>query len=165
MKIEHLPETREAETGLSYREVADVLRLVRESAPMGRVDIRIGELRLSLTRRTGAAPAAQSAPVEPAAASGPAAAPAPSPARPASTSGTPVTAPMLGVFYRAASPDAPPFVQVGDVVGENDTVGLIEAMKLFTPIPAGIAGRVAEVLVDNGALVEHRQPLILIAPA
>jgi acetyl-CoA carboxylase biotin carboxyl carrier protein len=76
--------------------------------------------------------------------------------------GTPVTAPSVGVFWRAPSPGAPPFVDVGARVGPADAIGIIEIMKLMKPIPAGLAGVVTAILVDNGATVEHGQPLVLV---
>lgn len=75
-----------------------------------------------------------------------------------------VKAPMLGTFYRAPSPGADPFVDVGDQVSADDTVCLIEVMKLFNSIPAGVSGRVSEILAEDGAMVEHEQPLIRIEP-
>lgn len=73
-----------------------------------------------------------------------------------------VTAPMLGIFYRAASPGESPFVQPGDQVGPDDTVCLVEVMKLFNSVKAGVAGTVETILAENGTLVEYGQPLILI---
>ena len=81
---------------------------------------------------------------------------------PAAT-GTPVVSPSVGLFWRAPSPDAPPFVEVGSRVGPEDTVGIVEVMKLMTPVAAGTAGVVSAVLADNGAMVEHGQALVLIA--
>jgi acetyl-CoA carboxylase biotin carboxyl carrier protein len=77
----------------------------------------------------------------------------------------PITAPMVGTFYRAPAPDAPPFVSEGDVVQPGQTVCIIEAMKLFNEIQSEVAGRVARILVENGSPVEYGQPLILIEPA
>jgi acetyl-CoA carboxylase biotin carboxyl carrier protein len=76
-----------------------------------------------------------------------------------------VTAPMIGTFYRAPSPEAPPFVEVGSHVAPDTTVGLIEAMKVFTSVTAGTAGEVVEILVDSGQFVEYGQPLLRIRPA
>jgi acetyl-CoA carboxylase biotin carboxyl carrier protein len=73
-----------------------------------------------------------------------------------------VRAPMLGVFYRAPEPGAPPFVQVGQTVGAKDTVGLIEVMKLFNQVPAGVDGRIVDIRVQDAAFVEHGQVLIVI---
>ena len=76
-----------------------------------------------------------------------------------------VRAPMVGTFYRAPAPDAPPFCSVGDTVSADDTVCLIEVMKLFNSIAAGIDGTVVEIRADNETRVVHDQPLILIEPA
>lgn len=73
-----------------------------------------------------------------------------------------IRAPMLGTFYRAPSPGAKPFVEVGDKVAPHDTVCLVEVMKLFNSIKAGASGVVVKFLVENGAMVEHGQPLLLI---
>jgi len=77
----------------------------------------------------------------------------------------PIVAPMVGTFYRAANPDAPPFVQEGDAVEVGQTVCILEAMKLFNEIQSEVAGRVVSVLVENGAPVEYGQPLFLIDPS
>jgi acetyl-CoA carboxylase biotin carboxyl carrier protein len=74
----------------------------------------------------------------------------------------PVLSPMAGVFYRASSPDTPPFAQEGDHVNHGDTVGLIEAMKLFNEIPAPASGTVLRFLVENEARVEADQPVMII---
>jgi acetyl-CoA carboxylase biotin carboxyl carrier protein len=75
-----------------------------------------------------------------------------------------ILSPMTGVFYRTASPDVPPFVEPGDRVEEGQAVGLIEAMKLFSEIPADRSGRVIEILVPNGQLVSQDDPLIVVDP-
>jgi acetyl-CoA carboxylase biotin carboxyl carrier protein len=76
----------------------------------------------------------------------------------------PVAAPMVGTFYRSASPDAPPFVNEGDVVDEGQVVCIIEAMKLFNEIQAEKRGRIASILVENASPVEYGQPLFLLDP-
>ena len=70
-----------------------------------------------------------------------------------------IKSPMVGTFYMSSSPDTPPFVKVGDPVGPDTTVCIIEAMKVFNEIPAEIAGRIVAVLAENGAPVEFGQPL------
>ena len=75
-----------------------------------------------------------------------------------------VTAPLLGTFYRAPAPDAPPFVEVGSVVEPDDTVCIIEVMKLMNNVRAGRRGRVARICAENAALVEFGQTLVLIEP-
>jgi acetyl-CoA carboxylase biotin carboxyl carrier protein len=71
---------------------------------------------------------------------------------------------MVGMLYRAPTPDAPPFVKEGDWVEEGRTVCIIEAMKMFNEIPADFSGRLVRVLVENGTPVEYGQPLFLIDP-
>jgi acetyl-CoA carboxylase biotin carboxyl carrier protein len=73
-------------------------------------------------------------------------------------------APMVGTFYRAPHPDAPPFVQVGDRIQKRQKLCVIEAMKLFNEIEADITGTLVKVLVDDAAPVEYDQPLFLIDP-
>jgi len=73
-----------------------------------------------------------------------------------------VVAPMLGTCYRAPSPGAKPFVEVGDKVRPDDTVCLVEVMKLFNSLKAGVAGTVEKILFENATLVEYGQPLVLI---
>lgn len=73
-----------------------------------------------------------------------------------------IKAPMLGTFYKAPKPGAPPFVEVGQVVVEDDTVCIIEVMKLFTTIKAGVQGRIVKALADDGQMVEFDQPLFLV---
>lgn len=75
-----------------------------------------------------------------------------------------VECPMTGTFYRAPAPDAPPFVKVGGGVGADDTVCLVDVMKLFTSVPAGVAGTVVEICAENEARVEAGQPLMWIDP-
>jgi len=76
-----------------------------------------------------------------------------------------IRAPMLGVFYRAPAPGEKPFVEVGQRVHADDTVCLIEVMKLFNTIRAGVDGEIVNILVDNGGLVEFDQPIIFLKPS
>ena len=75
-----------------------------------------------------------------------------------------VRAPNLGLFYRSPKPGAAPYVLVGEEVSENTEVCLIEVMKLFTPVVAGVNGVVRNICVDDGALVEYDQPLFYVEP-
>jgi len=79
--------------------------------------------------------------------------------------GAGVTAPSVGVFYRAPSPGAPPFVEIGDLVQADTTVCILEVMKLMNPIPAGTAGTVVAIHVANAEMVEKGQALLTITPA
>jgi len=76
-----------------------------------------------------------------------------------------IKTPMVGTFYRAPSPQLPPFVNVGDVVKEGQTVCLIEAMKLMNEIKAERPGKVVKILVENGQPVEFDQPMFELEPA
>jgi acetyl-CoA carboxylase biotin carboxyl carrier protein len=76
-----------------------------------------------------------------------------------------VTAPMVGTFYRAPSPDAPPFVEIGSMVRKGQPLCIIEVMKLFTTIAAEHDGRIAQIGADNAELVEYGRTLFVIEPA
>ena len=76
-----------------------------------------------------------------------------------------IKSPMVGTFYRSASPEKGPFVKVGDSVGEDDTVCLIEAMKLFNEVKAEVNGRIVKVLVEDASPVEYGQVLFLVEPS
>ncbi|ASW58007.1 hypothetical protein CIK06_25465 [Plantactinospora sp. KBS50] len=84
-------------------------------------------------------------------------------AEPPAVAGTVLGSPMVGTFYRAAAPTDAPFIEVGDPVEEGQTVGIVEAMKLFNPIVAECAGTVAEILVGNGEPVQFGQPILRLA--
>ena len=75
-----------------------------------------------------------------------------------------IPSPMVGTFYRASAPDAPPFVDVGDRVKPGQVVCIIEAMKLMNEIESEVSGRVARILIENGASAEYGQPLFEIEP-
>jgi acetyl-CoA carboxylase biotin carboxyl carrier protein len=92
----------------------------------------------------------------------PAAAAAPAMPVVAAPQGHVVTSPMVGTFYRAPSPGADPFVQVGDTVKEGQTICIIEAMKLLNEIESDKSGVVKEILVENGQAVEYGQPLFVV---
>jgi acetyl-CoA carboxylase biotin carboxyl carrier protein len=75
-----------------------------------------------------------------------------------------IRSPMVGTFYAAANPESPPFVKVGDRVGPDTTVCIVEAMKVFNEIPAECSGRIAAVLTQSGDPVEFNQPLFRVDP-
>lgn len=77
----------------------------------------------------------------------------------------PIKSPMVGTFYRSASPDKPPFVKVGDTVDAGSPVCIIEAMKLFNEIESDVKGKVVKVLVEDASPVEYDQPLFLVDPS
>jgi acetyl-CoA carboxylase biotin carboxyl carrier protein len=108
-------------------------------------------------------PTAPAAPPQPATPAALPAAPAEA-AAPAVATGV-IESPMVGTYYSSSSPDVPPFVSVGTAVQADSVVCIIEAMKVFTDIPAGVSGTIAEVLVKNGQAVEFGQPLFRVRPA
>ena len=83
---------------------------------------------------------------------------------PAKTNQIKVTAPIVGTFYRSSSPDKPAYVEVGDVVKKGQVLCIIEAMKLMNEIESETAGKIVQILVDNGTPVEYEQPLFVIEP-
>lgn len=90
--------------------------------------------------------------------------PAP-PSAPASTTRVAFESPMMGVFYRSQAPTDPPLVSVGDVISVGQTVGLIEAMKVYSELPSEVAGRVVEIVIENGKMVRQGQPILYVEPA
>ncbi|MFA5688528.1 MAG: acetyl-CoA carboxylase biotin carboxyl carrier protein [Kiritimatiellales bacterium] len=76
-----------------------------------------------------------------------------------------IPSPMVGTFYRAPSPDAPPFVEVGADISETSVVCIIEAMKVMNEIQADVKGRIKKILIDNATPVQFGQPLFLVEPA
>ncbi|MBS6615746.1 MAG: acetyl-CoA carboxylase biotin carboxyl carrier protein, partial [Sutterella wadsworthensis] len=124
------------------------------------------EDRVRIVNRNGAAPVQVHQPVTvaqpmPVPVPAPEVAPAPAPTAPQQT-GTPLTSPMVGTFYRAPSPGADPFVKVGDTVKKGQVVCIIEAMKLLNEVEADMDGTVKEVCVENGQPVEFGQSLFII---
>jgi acetyl-CoA carboxylase biotin carboxyl carrier protein len=133
------------------------------------IDLVEGEVKIRLRRRGPEPALAASAhtsapPPPPVTHAAPAAPAAPAPA-PASSADLVIESPMVGTFYLSPAPDAPPYVSVGSVVSPGTTVGVFEAMKVFTEIPAGVAGTVTEILVKNGQAVDFGQPLFRVRPA
>lgn len=106
-----------------------------------------------------AAPMAASAPVAPATPAAPS-----GPTSVAHPDGHKVTSPSLGLFWRSPQPGAPAFVEVGQQIDAEDTVCIVEVMKLMNHVKAGVSGTVVAILVDNGAMVEFGQTLVVIEP-
>jgi acetyl-CoA carboxylase biotin carboxyl carrier protein len=133
--------------------VRELVRIMRDGG-IERLSVSRGDLRIQLSARPdGSSPAAT-----------PRSAPAPvvdGPSEPAATSSDSflITAPMVGTFYQAASPEERPFVSVGDEVAAGQTVAIIEAMKIMNEIVADRPGIVEEILVRNAETVEYGHPL------
>jgi acetyl-CoA carboxylase biotin carboxyl carrier protein len=147
---------------MDLRKLKTLIELV-ETSGIAELEIQEGEERVRITRAT-AAPAAAPPPTVHAlaplvASAAPAAA---ADAAPAEPEGHQVKSPMVGTFYRSATPGAAPFVEIGDSVTEGDTLCIIEAMKLMNEIEADKSGVVKAILTENGQPVEFGQPLFLI---
>lgn len=144
------------------RKVRKFIELMNEH-DLTEIDLRQGEQRIRLRRGPEAVTVAAM----------PTMSAAPSPSRGSSGGGeskvaeaavddgkaSVIRSPMVGTFYSAANPDSPPFVKVGDHVGADTTVCIIEAMKVFNEIPAECSGRIVAVLASNGDAIEFNQPL------
>lgn len=152
---------------MDLRKLKTLIDLVSESG-VAELEITEGEDRVRIVNRpavtvaepvTVAAPAVVTATVaQPAA---PAAAPAPAATEPQTNSRS-ITSPMVGTFYRAPSPGAAPFVEVGDTVKKGQVIGIIEAMKLLNEVEADQDGVVTGFTVENGQPVEFGQPLLIL---
>ncbi len=120
--------------------------------------------RVRVAKHGGRAPAAAepASGAEPVTEQRPAPAPPPAPAMDDAAHPGAVTSPMVGTAYLSPEPDANPFVQAGDTVAEGQTLLIVEAMKMMNPIPAPRSGKVAQVLVSNGAPVEYGEVLVII---
>jgi len=156
---------------LTAKDVAEIVRLLDDSS-FDELQLEVGDLKLHLKRGENGAvdvpatgsPSETSAIIEPEAAGQAPVAPAPNRAR-AESGLLDVTSPLLGVFYRAPKPGAPPFVDIGQAVEEETIVGIIEVMKLMNSVRAGMRGEVVEIPAGNGALVEYGDPLVRVRPA
>ncbi|MEZ5607831.1 MAG: acetyl-CoA carboxylase biotin carboxyl carrier protein [Burkholderiaceae bacterium] len=152
---------------MDLRKLKTLIDLVSESN-VSELEITEAEGKVRIVKASAAAPVAAAAlPVQaaPAATVAAVAAPAvvagPAPAAPA-VAGFVVKSPMVGTFYRSASPGGSPFVEVGQKVNEGDVVCIIEAMKILNEIEAEKSGTITQVLGENGQAVEYGQPLFVI---
>lgn len=154
---------------LTYAEIAEIIKLI-DASSCEEITLDLGEIRLSMRRQGTGGPARTTInPAPPPRQQDGQAVPQPEPdgepeapslhqsgagAKTAGTDGTiEIRSPMVGTFYRSPSPISPPFVEAGDTVKEDDPLCLIEVMKLYTTISAKGPGRIAEICVENGAMV------------
>jgi acetyl-CoA carboxylase biotin carboxyl carrier protein len=167
-KQEHKPKFNP----MKAKEIRDLIDFIAQS-PLDEVHIETDEFKISVKRHGGvvkmenvstavtsytptvSTPKQESAPQE-------------TPTSPKETSNTnnyiTIKSPMIGTFYRAAKPDVPNFVNVGDEVKQGQVVCIVEAMKLFNEIESEVSGRIVKVLVENASPVEYDQPLFLVEP-
>ena len=143
---------------LTAADVAEIMRLVEQSG-FDELNLEIDGTKISLRRGTAAQTTAPTPATEPAPAPGPPPAPIAASIG-ADPSVQDLPSPLLGTFYRAPKPGAPPFVEVGAPVEVDTIIGIIEVMKLMNTVRAGVRGTVAEVLAADGALVEFGETLL-----
>jgi acetyl-CoA carboxylase biotin carboxyl carrier protein len=147
------------------RKIRRLVELMKEH-DLSEMDIQQGEVRIQL-RRAGMAvqpmmvqsPLPQAVLAQPLPSASASGANAPAASDEKAANFAVIKSPMVGTFYAAADPESPPFVKVGDHVGPDTTVCIVEAMKVFNQIPAELSGRIISMLVENGASVEFGQPL------
>ncbi len=159
---------------MDIKQVQELIRFVSKS---GVNEVSIEEKDFKITIKTGMTPTVvnatiptqQLAPVVAAPVAAVAAAPAAAPAKAAEADDTSkyitIKSPMIGTFYRSASPDKANYVNVGDEIKPGQVLCIVEAMKLFNEIESDVAGRIVKILVDNSSPVEYDQPLFLVEPA
>ncbi len=164
---------------LTAKDVAEITRLLEESS-FDELYLELEGLKLSLRRGSAAGPQPFAAAAPTLAPAPPAAPPVPAAAAPLRTSAPParpaaaaggasdpnileVAAPLLGTFYRAPKPGAPPFVEVGSAVEEDTIIGIIEVMKLMNTVRAGVRGTVAEIVARDATLVEYGEILMRVS--
>ena len=148
---------------MDLRKLKKLIDLVQESG-IAELEITEGEEKVKIVKGGAVSVTpGPAAPAAPAPETRPATPAAPAAAEPeAGQEGRVIKAPMVGTFYRSASPDAKPFVEVGQTVKEGDTVCIIEAMKLMNEIESDAAGAIKAILVENGQPVEYGQPLFIL---
>lgn len=148
---------------MDIRKIKKLIDLIQES-DVAEIEIREGEESVRINRQ-GQAPITTAVPAPiPVAAAAPVAevvVDSPAPAAVDNTANA-VTSPMVGTFYRSSSPEAAPFVEIGQSVSAGDVICIIEAMKMFNQIEADRSGTVKSILIENGHPVEFGEPLIII---
>ncbi len=151
---------------LTAKDVAEILRLLEEST-FDELTLEMDGVKLTLQRGASTAATERPAPArapetEPEPVAQPKRAAAKAPGDPGLVD---VPSPLLGVFYRAPKPGEPPFVDVGSKVEADSVIGIIEVMKLMNTVRAGVAGEVADIPGENGALVEYGETLMRVRPS
>ena len=155
---------------LTHDDVKTILEIIDRAENLDEIELAFAGLKLHVRRSSAEsfarAPQTQARPAMPTAVASPQPAPAASvsvSARELAPNEFAVRAPMIGTFYRASAPGEKPFIEIGQHVKANDTVGVIEVMKLFNTISAEVDGTVVRIEAQNAALVEFGQPLVIIA--
>ncbi|MEI8574240.1 acetyl-CoA carboxylase biotin carboxyl carrier protein [Methylomonas sp. LW13] len=143
---------------MDIRKIKKLIDLIEES-DIAEIEIREGEESVKISRYSAAAPVQYAAPVAAPVAAAPIVNAAPVEEK---VSGHVVKSPMVGTFYRSASPGSAAFVEIGQSVSNGQTLCIIEAMKILNQIEADKSGKIKQILVENGHPVEYGQPLFII---
>ena len=145
------------------KKIRELIELMQEHE-LNEVDLKQADQRIRLRRGPEGQPVTYAQPATPAApANAPAAAAPTAPVAPASDDSITIDSPTIGTFYSRPKPEESDYVKVGDVVTEDTIVCIVEAMKMFNEIPAGVSGKIVEVLVKNGDAVDNNKPLFRVA--
>lgn len=160
----NMPKDKDKETSIfDISRLRELIELMQEHE-LNEVDLKQAEQRIRLRRGPDGVPVTYSAPpaaAAPAASSAPAAS---ADAAPADDNSVYILSEAVGTFYSRSKPDKPAFVKVGDQVNADTIVCLIEAMKLFNEVPAGLSGTIKEVLVNDGDPIDHGMKLFRVEP-
>lgn len=148
---------------MDLRKLKTLIDLV-ETSGIAELEIQEGEERVRITRTTPPSQQAVTFHAAPAPPVAVAAAVAPAEAAPPAAEGHTVKSPMVGTFYRSASPGAAPFVEIGDTIAQGDTLCIVEAMKLMNEIDSEYDGEVVKIYIENGQPVQYGERLFAIKP-
>jgi len=159
---------------MNTKELKEIIEMIKEAIKdidIAEFDLEREGIKIRIKKSSAVSQTVQAAvPVHSAIPQPVPAAPAPVPAKPEvpvepNDNLVRIISPMVGTFYVAPSPDAPPFVKEGDMISEGQTVCIIEAMKLMNEIKSEVSGKVVKILAENGQAIEFGNPLFLIEPA
>ncbi|MFP4472269.1 MAG: acetyl-CoA carboxylase biotin carboxyl carrier protein [Candidatus Omnitrophota bacterium] len=150
---------------MNFKEIKEIVKLMNDNE-LTEIEVEREGSKLTL-KKGGSQPAQVAAAPQPAPQAAPQAAPAVQVEGPVKSapSGVEITSPMVGTFYRASSPESPPFVEVGQNVDVGQVVCIVEAMKLMNEIKSDVKGKVVEITANNAEPVEFGQPLFVVEPA
>jgi acetyl-CoA carboxylase biotin carboxyl carrier protein len=140
------------------KEARELIQML-EKTSVQRVSLEAGDFKIQVERVLSQGPAPVGPPAAPGVLAPGPAGPAPAPTKDPHHR---VLAPLVGTFYRAPNPGAKPFVEIGTRVQRNQTIGIIEAMKIMNEVTSDAAGVVVEILIENGQPVQYEQPLLVI---
>jgi len=146
---------------MNLKEIKELIK-VFNSSDLSKLKVEDGDFGLTLEKGVAATAPVQAAPVQQVQAPTPVEAPAVEAEKKVADNADKITSPMVGTFYRAPSPDSPPFVNVGDTVRKGQTLCILEAMKIMNELEAEFDCKILDILVEDGQPVEYDMPLFLV---